>query len=131
MKPRLAVLLSHPIQHFAPWHREAAGRTDIDLRVFFYCDWGIKEYFDPDFGQPVQWDIPLLEGYQHQFLTLEQRPTQLDFSELDNPDLDAALDRFQPDVLNVFGYSYASCWRPLLWARRHNKPVVLHSDSAG
>ncbi len=35
MPIRLAIIVSHPIPHFAPWHRELARISDIDLKVFF------------------------------------------------------------------------------------------------
>ena len=90
---KLAILVSHPIQHFAPWHREVAKLKEIDLRVFFYTDWGVKKYTDPEFGIPVEWDIPLTEGYTHEFLPIANRPRNLNFWEVDNPTVTEALDR--------------------------------------
>ena len=40
MPIRLAIIVSHPIQYFAPWHRELAQVSDIDSKVFFCCDSG-------------------------------------------------------------------------------------------
>ena len=41
----------------------------FELKVFY--TWGeesIKPKYDPDFGRVVEWDIPLLQGYQYQFV---------------------------------------------------------------
>jgi glycosyltransferase involved in cell wall biosynthesis len=126
---RLSILVSHPIQHFAPWHRELAKRTEIDLKVYFYCDWGVKNYLDPDFGTHVQWDVPLLEGYSNEFLPIARRPERLSFWEVDNPSVASALDRFQPDVVKIFGYAHRTNWRVARWARRNRRPLMLYSDS--
>src|SRR5947209_7216166 len=129
MTLRLAILVSHPIQHFAPWHRELAKLLDIDLRVYFCCDWGSESYNDPGFGTSVKWDIPLTEGYAHEFLPIVRRPTQINFQQIDNPSVSEALDRFNPDVVKVFGYARRTNWRAVAWAKRKSKPVLLYSDS--
>jgi glycosyltransferase involved in cell wall biosynthesis len=129
MKPRLAVVLSHPIPNFAAWHRAVAEAGEIDLKVLFCCDWGTEEYVDPQFGQAVRWDVPLLEGYAHEMLPIRRRPEKLRFREVDNPRVGEALARFAPDVVQVFGYAHRTNWRAVGWARRRGKPVLLFSDS--
>jgi glycosyltransferase involved in cell wall biosynthesis len=126
---RLAILLSHPIQTYAGWHRELAGRPGIDLRVFFCCDWGLHGYFDPLFQTTVQWDIPLVAGYEHEFLPIRRRPERLDFWQVDNPGVGEALTRFDPHVVKVFGYAHRTNWRVARWTRRHRRPLMLFSDS--
>jgi glycosyltransferase involved in cell wall biosynthesis len=129
MTLRLAIVVSHPIQHFAPWHREIAKLPGIDLRVFFCCDWGLINYIDPEFQVPVAWDIPLIEGYAHEFLQTKVRPKRLGFWQVDNPSVDAALERFDPDVVKVFGYAHRTNWRVAKWTKRRRKPLLLYSDS--
>ena len=131
MALRLAVVVSHPIQHFAPWHREVAKLSNVDLRVFFCCDWGSASYFDPDFQSQFNWDVPLLEGYEYEFLPIAKRPAKLRFSEVDNPAVVDTLDRFDPNVVKVFGYAHKTNWRAAKWARHRQKPLLLCSDSNG
>ncbi len=50
---RVAHIVSHPIQYFAPLYRELASRPEIDLTVYFYSNSGAKNYHDPDFGQDI------------------------------------------------------------------------------
>ena len=129
MPIRLAIIVSHPIQHFAPWHRELTKIPDLDLKVFFCCDWGLNCYLDPQFKTEVKWDIPLLEGYAYEFLPIARAPRHLSFREVDNPSAIPALDRFQPDVVKVFGYAHRTNWRVAGWARRNRRPLLLYSDS--
>src|SRR6266851_635163 len=129
MPIRLAIIVSHPIQHFAPWHREVARVPDIDLKVFFCCDLGLTSYIDTQFKTEIKWDIPLIDGYDHEFLPIGARPRRLGFRQVDNPSVSAAVDRFSADVVKVFGYAHRTNWRAARWARRNNRPLLLYSDS--
>src|SRR5262249_20660644 len=66
---RLAYLVTHPIQYQAPLLRRLASEPDIELKVFFRSDSSIRGgQIDPGFGKRIEWDVPLLEGYAHEFL---------------------------------------------------------------
>jgi glycosyltransferase involved in cell wall biosynthesis len=131
MTTRLAIVVSHPIPHFAPWHREVAKIKGVELLVFFCCDWGTESYFDHDFGSKIKWDIPLLDGYPNLFLPIKHRPRKLSYRQIDNPTVGEALDRFNPDVVKVFGYAYRTNWRAAEWTTRRRKLLLLYSDSNG
>lgn len=130
MPIRLATIVSHPIQHFAPWHRELAKVPEIESKIFFCCNWGMRNDIDPGFRREVTWDIPLLEGYAHEFLPIARHPQRMSFWEMDNPAVTAALDRFQPDVVTVFGYAFRTNWRAAIWSYRNRRPLLLYSDSS-
>lgn len=127
---RVAMVVSHPIQHYAPMYREVAAAGDVDLRVFFACRWGVEEYRDPDFETTVRWDVPLLEGYAHEFLPIRRTPTKINFRQIDNPAVGEALGRFDPAVVAIHGYALRTAWRSIAWARRNDRPVLLVSDSS-
>lgn len=61
-------LNSHPIQYFAPLYRYLQQELGIDLHVLYGSDDSIVGKKDEEFGIPVKWDIPLLEGYDYTFL---------------------------------------------------------------
>lgn len=126
---RLAILVSHPIQHFAPWHAEAAKRPALRLKVFFYSDWGISGLTDPEFGKALKWDVPLLEGYEHEFLPVAEEVDIINDRRLDNPTVGEHLTAFAPDVVKVFGYAHKTTRRAADWAMRNRKPLLLYSDS--
>lgn len=129
MPIRLAIIISHPIPHFAPWHRELARISDIDSKVFFCCDLGLNRYVDPQFKAEFKWDIPLVDGYGHEFLPISERPKHCGFWEIDNPSVSTALGRFNPDVVKIFGYVHRTHWRAARWAHKKNRPLLLYSDS--
>ncbi|MCA9034524.1 MAG: glycosyltransferase family 4 protein [Planctomycetaceae bacterium] len=128
-RPRLAVVISHPIQHFAPLFRELSTRGSLDLKVFYCCDWGVKEYRDADFGHSFQWNIPLLDGYDSEFLPIAVRPRDLSFFSIDNPDVSTRLSEFDPDAVWVHGYGHRTSWRVFRWAKRNQRRILYFGDS--
>ena len=130
MRKRLAIITSHPIQYNAPLFRLLKERGNIDVKVFY--TWGQTEQgfvYDPDFKQAFQWDIPLLEGYEKEFVeNISKQPTAGSFNGIDNRDLIERIDRYNPDALLVFGWSFKSHLRVL----RHyggQKKVIFRGDS--
>ncbi len=128
-RPRLVIVVSHPIQHFAPLYRETAAQGQVDLHVLFCCDWGVRAYLDPAFGREVEWDVPLLNGYEHEFLRIRRRPRTISFLEVDNPGVGDRLEALQPDVVLVHGYGCRTMWRAAEWAARGGALALLSSDS--
>ena len=62
----LAIVASHPVQYQVPWYRALATMTD--LRVFFAHRIGAEEQAAPGFGVPFDWNVPLFDGYQSEWL---------------------------------------------------------------
>lgn len=120
---RLAILISHPIQYFVPVFRALAAREDIDLIVIFHSRVGVDEYFDEGFGRRVRWDIPLLDGYRHVFLSRSKRIGGLKWSVL------ATLARARLDVLVMHGYSQPTNVLALFLCKILGIEVLLRGDS--
>jgi glycosyltransferase involved in cell wall biosynthesis len=126
---RIAIIISHAIQYFAPYYRALAATPGVILKVFFCRKWGAETYYDVDFRKEVKWDIPLLEGYEWEFLDSRSTGNSHRFWEIDNPNVGEALTRFRPDVVEVCGYTHPTVWRAVNWCRNHRVPSVLYSDS--
>jgi glycosyltransferase involved in cell wall biosynthesis len=134
-KVRLAYLVSHPIQYQAPLLRRIAQEPDIDLTVFFGSDFSVRNYKDEGFGVGVKWDVPLLDGYRHEFLpALRDNATVGVASPLNYGILrrlrgagnhgDAAFD-----VLWVHGYATVNALHGMLAAKALGIPVLLRAES--
>ena len=67
-KYRVAYLVTHPIQYQAPLLTQINSDPDIYLKAFFASDFSARQFVDPEFGQKIAWDVPLLEGYDHEVL---------------------------------------------------------------
>lgn len=96
---RVAILVSHPIQYFAPVYRALAVMPGIDLTVLYRTRLGVETYHDAGFGREIRWDIPLLDGYRSRFLS---RGLRLDRFE---PRIVRELVRGRFDILLVHGYN--------------------------
>ncbi len=115
---RIAYLVSHPIQYQAPLLKRIAAEPGLDLKVFFCSDISTRSYLDAGFQREVQWDVPLLEGYDYEFLPALGATDQLSFARPWNYGFGERLDRGHFDALWVHGYFRLFNWRALLPARR-------------
>jgi len=129
-KIRLAIVVSHPIQYHSPWFAHLATIDALELKVFYLWDFGVSGHTDRGFGVVVQWDIPLLEGYNHEFVpNVSRDPGTHHFLGLNNPVLVRELHAWTPDCILLFGFNYISHQR-VLWSRRlRNVPIILRGDS--
>ncbi len=127
---RLAVVLSHPTQYYSPWFRWIAANTNLQLRVFYLWDFGVKLALDRQFGKAFVWDVDLLSGYDHEFVPNTSRhPGTEHFGGLRNPSLPSRLAIWQPDAVLLFGYKYRTHLNLVLWARLHRLPLIFRGDS--
>lgn len=127
---RLAIIASHPVQYIAPWFRLLATTENLTVKVFYLWDFGVTELEDVGFRQKFKWDIPLLDGYDHEFVqNRSKRPGTDHFSGLINPDLTGRVRSFAPDAVLLFGYNYASFIRFIFDWRKTGIPLLFRGDS--
>jgi len=132
-KVRVAYLVSHPIQYQAPLLRRVSQEPDIELTVFFGSNFSVHEYVDKGFGVDVKWDVPLLEGYRHEFLPAiwDKRRTgpisQLNYGIFGR--LRGGKGAAGFDVLWVHGYSTLNALQGMLVAKLLGIPVLLRAES--
>lgn len=126
---KLAYLVSHPIQYQAPLLRRIAEDPDIDLKVFFCSDVSVRQYHDEGFGRTVEWDVPLLDGYEHRFLPgwmTDAPPTVL---RPINHGLAAELRRDGYDALWTHGYLRHYHFLSMLRARLAGRVVLCRAEA--
>ena len=130
MSIRLAIVLSHPVQYYSPWFRHLAARPELCVKVFYLWDFGVKEARDRTFGTTFKWDIPLLDGYDSEFIRNRSTdPGTHHFRGLDNPGAPQAVADWKPDAVLLFGYAYLTQLR-LIFSRRLVKiPFYFRGDS--
>ena len=101
-----------------------------DIKVFYtwsQTEQGVK--FDPGFKREVEWDVPLLEGYNYEFVeNIAKDPGTHHFQGIDNPGLTKTINGWKPDAILVFGWSFKSHLKCL--RHYHGKiPVIFRGDS--
>lgn len=125
---KLAIAITHPIQYYVPVFRLLARQCE--LKVFY--TWGadcIKPKHDPGFGKTIDWDLPLLEGYEYELLeNTSKNPGSHHGKGIINPNIITQIELFEPNAILVYGYIYQSHFRVM----RHFKgkiPIWFRGDS--
>ncbi len=128
---KLGIVTTHPIQYNAPLFKLLNARGVIKVKVFY--TWGQKvmeEKFDPGFGKTIQWDVPLLGGYEYEFVdNISKDPGSHHFKGIDNPGLVDLIKKWKPDALLVYGWSFKSHLK-LLWYFKGKIPLLFRGDSS-
>ncbi|HXO74089.1 MAG TPA: glycosyltransferase, partial [Puia sp.] len=127
---RLAIITTHPIQYNAPWFRMLAQSNRLLVKVFYTWEQSQQgSKFDPGFGKKIEWDIPLLEGYEYCFVkNTAAEPGTHHFKGVINPTLNKEVESWNPDAVLVFGWSFSShlaCMRYF----KGRIPVLFRGDS--
>ena len=126
---RLAILATHPVQYHAPVFRVLAERPGIELKAFYGWRGHAQGERDPDFRRDFAWDVPLLEGYEYEFLANRSpRPGSSTYRGIDLPGAEGRITAWRPDALLVYGWR----WKAHLAAMRrfHGRvPVLFRGDS--
>lgn len=126
---RLAYLVSHPIQYQAPLLRRLAAEPGVDLTVFFCSDVSVKKFVDPEFGEMIEWDVPLLEGYQSEFLPRFKETDGVSFWRPINYGLAKRLKAGRFDALWIHGYARWLHWVAMGMAKRQGVKVILRDEA--
>lgn len=129
-KPRLAIVVSHPIQYYVPLYRLLAGREDVETRVFYTWHGGGKPVLDRGFKKAFAWDIPLTDGYQYEVVpNVASDPGTHHFGGLRNPTLTERVLAWRPDAIHLTGYAYDSHLKAMRDFHRVGVPLFFRGDS--
>lgn len=127
---KLAIITTHPIQYNAPLFAALSKNVTVQVKVFY--TWGQTasgQVFDPGFGSSFKWDLPLLEGYDYEFLeNVSKRPGSDHFKGIINPTAISKLEEWKPDAILVYGW----CFQSHLKIMRHfsgKVPIWFRGDS--
>lgn len=126
---RAAYLLSHPIQYQSPLLRRLAQQQELELTVLYTADFSLRSYQDQGFGIAVEWDVPLLGGYRHEFLPRLFESDTISFFRPLNYGIFGRLRRGKFDVLWIHGYATLNSWTAMVAAKMLGIPVLLRTDS--
>ena len=126
---RVAYLLSHPIQYQSPLLRLLAQQPGLELTVLYTSDFSLRSYHDKGFGAAVEWDVPLLGGYRHEFLPRLLDGHDVSFFRPLNRGIFRRLRQGRFDVLWIHGYATLNSWIAMAAAKLLGIPVLLRTDS--
>jgi glycosyltransferase involved in cell wall biosynthesis len=115
----------------SPLLRRMAKHPQIDLQVAYCSLRGAHSGYDPDFGTAIQWDVPLLDGYN--WVEIPNIGTDTEsFLGLCNPGLWRVIRRNNFDAVFCHtGYLKASFWIAFLAARLSGSVFLFGTDANG
>ena len=129
MENKIAYFLSHPVQYFSPLLKELS--KGVGLKVYYFSNPDIAGNKDKGFGQTVQWDIPLLNGYEYVFLKNYSGHQSLDnhFFDVFNPGIIKILWKEKAKYVIVNGWTYSSTLFAIFFSRLFGKKIWLRAEN--
>lgn len=77
-----------------------------------------------------EWDVSLLDGYQHSFLrNVARKPSLQTFNGIDTPDIKEIIRQEKFDAVIINGWHYKSAWQAMRACWKTRTPVMARSDS--
>jgi glycosyltransferase involved in cell wall biosynthesis len=127
---RLAIITTHPIQYNAPLFKLLTEKNQISIKVFY--TWGedsIKQKFDPGFQRNIEWDIPLLEGYDYAMVeNIAKNPGSHHYKGIINPTLNKEIEEWGADAILIYGWNFNSHLKCLQFFKG-KIPIYFRGDS--
>lgn len=127
---KLAIITTHPIQYHAPLFALLSKRQKVTVKIFYtWSQVENKVKYDPGFDRSVDWDIPMLEGYEYTFVkNIAKEPGSHHFKGINNPALIKAIDEWEADAILVFGWKFKSHLKVLRYFKG-KKTLLFRGDS--
>jgi glycosyltransferase involved in cell wall biosynthesis len=126
---KLAIITTHPIQYYAPVFELLHKRQKINTKVFYTRGENIGSSHDHGFNKPISWDIPLLKGYEFEWLkNISKDAGSHHFKGIINPRAIKQIEAWQPDAILVFGWAYHSHLKIIRYFKG-KLPVYFRGDS--
>jgi len=125
----LAVITTHPIQYNVPLFKTLAKRNNLELKVFYSWSQSQNGFFDSEFNKIINWDIPLLEGYNFEFIqNTSKKPNSKHFRGIICPDLIEKVKTWNPDAILVYGWAFHAHFKVIKYFKGR-LPVFFRGDS--
>lgn len=120
MKRRLVILTEIIAPYRIPVFNALAARDEVDLHVVFLSetDASLRQWHI--YREEIRFSYEVLKSFRRRIAG---------FNVLLTRGVSAALERANPEVIIVGGYSYVAMWEAKRWARAHRIPLLLWSES--
>jgi glycosyltransferase involved in cell wall biosynthesis len=123
---RLRIFATHPVQYHVPLWRGLAHHPALDVRVFYFNDQSVRGGVDRGFGVPVKWDVDLLGGYEHEFLSRDIPLEQARSMRI--ADVGGLLRRERPDWILFSGYTHGFEQQLLRAAPAYGARILMRGE---
>jgi glycosyltransferase involved in cell wall biosynthesis len=124
---KLGIFISHPVQYQVPLYQKLSKK--INLTVYYYSQFGVEKYFDPQFKKEFKWDINLLEGYNYKFLKNYSFKPGFHFFGFINLGIFKEIFKNKFDAVLINSWSYLSDWLVILACLISKTKLLLRVES--
>jgi glycosyltransferase involved in cell wall biosynthesis len=126
---RVLAIASHAVQYASPVFRRLACHPHLDFHVAYCSLRGAEAGHDPEFGEVVQWDLPLLDGYEWTHVANRGTGSESFFG-LFNPGLWRLIRKGDFDaVITYVGYVRSTFWIAYFAARSSGAAFIFGTDA--
>lgn len=126
---RLGVVFTHPTQHHAPLWRKLNQQPGLEVKVFYLCNEN-QSGGDRHLGSSEPWDVDLLSGYPHEFLTTWTGATATTTTKgLLNPALVQRLTKANVDAVFLPSFYTLSYRLTVALCKLRGIPVIMQNDA--
>ncbi len=127
-KLKIAAAVTHPIQYYSPWFATVAKHCD--LQVFYSLRQSPQGQADAGFGTAFDWDVPLLDGYQYEFLkNVSATPGLSRFGGTDTPSIFRRIAEGNFDAVMTIGWHRKSLLQAAFASIQKRVPLFVRLDS--
>ncbi len=125
---RVAVAVSHPIQHFCPLYRALTQDGRAKVTVLFESLRGAEPFWDPNFGRTVDWGSDVTDGFDWLALTRRHEGRLASAWRCIRSTV-SQLRRMRPDVVVVYSYTQVISVAAAIAAKLMGYRVAAITDS--
>jgi glycosyltransferase involved in cell wall biosynthesis len=125
----LVIVLSHPIQYFAPVFALLTAQLKGDVTVVYCSRKGLDESYDEGYGERFKWSCDLLRGYKSTFLAEAANNSDRPTEAIRCSSLPKVLHELSPSGLLVSGYSGPVARTALGWAKANKVRILMRGDT--
>ncbi|TXB63711.1 glycosyltransferase family 4 protein [Vicingus serpentipes] len=127
---KILIFATHPIQYQVPIYRELS--KNYDLKVIYLLEQTKKGHADAGFGVEFEWDIPLTDGYQHQYLKNKAETASSSSYKgviLDGEELKDLTQMEKPDLVFINGWFPKALKQIINYCYKNNIKTICRGDS--
>ncbi|MDF1672059.1 MAG: glycosyltransferase family 4 protein [Vicingaceae bacterium] len=127
---KVLVFATHPIQYQIPIYQKLSGY--VDLKVIYLLKQTKKGQADAGFGVEFEWDIPLLEGYQYDYLNNHSTtPSSSTYNGIiiNKTELHDLMYDESPDIVLLNGWFPKGLKQIINYCHQHKIKTICRGDS--
>ncbi len=125
----VAILAYHPVQYQSSFYRALHKNKLISEMVYFMDEIGLKEFYSKEFRTVIKWDIPLLNGYNYNFLRNVTFNKEKLFIKRINPSIVLVFARGKHDAVIITGYDTITALFSIFFARLFGIKVLFRTEA--